>query len=108
MTKDEEARIQANGVSEEAKEMGSESDVPPRTARKRVVVVGLGMVGIAFVEKLMKLDAKRQEYEVIIIGEESHLAYNRVGKTYQEQRVLYGRVSNDSNYHRPHKLLPTP
>jgi nitrite reductase (NAD(P)H) len=49
--------------------------------RKRVVVVGLGMVGIAFIEKLMKLDEKRREYDVIVIGEEPHLAYNRVGLT---------------------------
>ncbi|CZR53474.1 probable NAD(P)H-nitrite reductase [Phialocephala subalpina] len=49
--------------------------------RKRVVVVGLGMVGIIFVEKLMKLDVKRREYEIVIIGEEPHLAYNRVGLT---------------------------
>lgn len=32
-------------------------------------------------EKLMKLDAKRREYDVIVIGEEPHLAYNRVGLT---------------------------
>ena len=49
--------------------------------RKKVVVVGLGMVGIAFIEKLLKMDAKRREYDVIVIGEESHLAYNRVGLT---------------------------
>lgn len=29
----------------------------------------------------MKLDAKRREYGVIVIGEEPHLAYNRVGLT---------------------------
>lgn len=29
----------------------------------------------------MKLDAKRREYDVIVIGEEKHLAYNRVGLT---------------------------
>ncbi|KAI9739141.1 MAG: hypothetical protein M1834_007354 [Cirrosporium novae-zelandiae] len=49
--------------------------------RKRVVVVGLGMVGIVFIEKLMKLDAKCREYNIIVIGEESHLACNRVGLT---------------------------
>ncbi|KAL9115241.1 MAG: hypothetical protein Q9227_001035 [Pyrenula ochraceoflavens] len=49
--------------------------------RRRVVVVGLGMVGIAFIEKLLKLDAKRREYDVTVIGEEPHLAYNRVGLT---------------------------
>jgi nitrite reductase (NAD(P)H) len=29
----------------------------------------------------MKLDVKRREYDVIVIGEEPHLAYNRVGLT---------------------------
>lgn len=32
-------------------------------------------------EKLLKMDVKRREYDVIVIGEESHLAYNRVGLT---------------------------
>lgn len=27
----------------------------------------------------MKLDAKRREYDIVVIGEEPHLAYNRVG-----------------------------
>jgi NAD(P)H-nitrite reductase large subunit len=29
----------------------------------------------------MKYDVKRREYDVIVIGEEPHLAYNRVGLT---------------------------
>ena len=29
----------------------------------------------------MKLDVKRREYDIIVIGEEPHLAYNRVGLT---------------------------
>jgi len=29
----------------------------------------------------MKFDVKRREYDVIVIGEEEHLAYNRVGLT---------------------------
>ena len=32
-------------------------------------------------EKLMKLDAKRREYDIVVIGEEPHFAYNRVGLT---------------------------
>lgn len=32
-------------------------------------------------EKLLKLDARTREFEVIVIGEEPHLAYNRVGLT---------------------------
>ncbi|OTB14620.1 hypothetical protein K445DRAFT_319031 [Daldinia sp. EC12] len=49
--------------------------------RKTLVVVGLGMVGIAFIEKVLKLDARTREYDIIVIGEEPHLAYNRVGLT---------------------------
>ncbi|OAL23482.1 hypothetical protein AYO22_06532 [Fonsecaea multimorphosa] len=62
---------------------------PASGPRKKVVVVGLGMVGIAFVEKLLKLDAKRKEYDVVVIGEEPHLAYNRVGLTsfFQHRQV---------------------
>ncbi len=32
-------------------------------------------------EKLLKMDAKRREYDIVVVGEESHLAYNRVGLT---------------------------
>ena len=32
-------------------------------------------------EKLLKFDAKRREYDIVVIGEEAHLAYNRVGLT---------------------------
>ncbi|KAI2607988.1 nitrite reductase [Hypoxylon sp. NC1633] len=49
--------------------------------RTKLVVVGLGMVGIAFIEKLLKLDVRAREYDVVVIGEEPHLAYNRVGLT---------------------------
>ncbi|KAI1823813.1 nitrite reductase [Xylaria intraflava] len=49
--------------------------------RTRLVVVGLGMVGIAFIEKVLKLDARAREYDIIVVGEEPHLAYNRVGLT---------------------------
>lgn len=40
-------------------------------------------------EKLLKLDAKRREYDVVVIGEEPHLAYNRVGLTsfFQHRKV---------------------
>lgn len=37
----------------------------------------------------MKLDAKRRDYDIIVIGEEGHLAYNRVGLTsfFQHRKV---------------------
>lgn len=77
---------EANKLPEKIEEMKMKQELPSDTlpngiGRKRVVVVGLGMVGIAFIEKLMKLDVKRREYEVVVIGEEPHLAYNRVGLT---------------------------
>ena len=37
----------------------------------------------------MKLDVKRREWDVVVIGEEPHLAYNRVGLTsfFQHRKV---------------------
>ncbi|KAI1343037.1 nitrite reductase [Xylariaceae sp. FL0016] len=49
--------------------------------RTKLVVVGLGMVGIAFIEKVLKLDARTRQYDIVVIGDEPHLAYNRVGLT---------------------------
>jgi nitrite reductase (NAD(P)H) len=73
---------EAMKLPERAQEIQTTGHVPNAThRRKRVVVVGLGMVGIAFIEKLMKLDAKRREYDITVIGDEPHLAYNRVGLT---------------------------
>ncbi|KAJ7594501.1 NADPH nitrite reductase [Mycena floridula] len=61
-------------------------DLPTATERKVVFVVGLGMVGIAFIEKLLNLDEK-QRYLVMTCGEEKELAYNRVALTeYFEHR----------------------
>jgi nitrite reductase (NADH) large subunit len=45
--------------------------------RQKVVVVGNGMVGHHFVEQLVALDVDRH-WEIIIIGEEPHIAYDRV------------------------------
>ncbi|KAI9688059.1 MAG: hypothetical protein M1822_001564 [Bathelium mastoideum] len=73
--------VEANKLPKTVEQLEKQDEIPKRTERKRIVVVGLGMVGIAFVEKLMKLDVKRREYDVIVIGEEPHLAYNRVGLT---------------------------
>lgn len=65
----------ANGVSKPLTD-GASTD-----ARKRIVVVGLGMVAIAFIEKLLKEDPEHTRFEIVVIGEEPHVAYNRVGLT---------------------------
>ncbi|KAK4544505.1 hypothetical protein LTR36_004077 [Oleoguttula mirabilis] len=72
---------EANVLPETVEKLAAQDEIPKTSNRKRVVVVGLGMVGISFIEKLMKFDVKRREYDVIVIGEEAHLAYNRVGLT---------------------------
>ena len=84
----EAAQQQPNGLPA-GNEQQAEMNLSKTAARKRVVVVGLGMVGIAFIEKLLKLDAKRREWDVVVIGEEPHLAYNRVGLTsfFQHRQV---------------------
>ncbi|KAI1195748.1 nitrite reductase [Nemania serpens] len=80
--------------------------------RTRIVVVGLGMVGIAFIEKVLKLDARAREYDIVVIGDEPHFAYNRVGLTsffehrkvenlYLNPREWYAghAIENQLNYH---------
>ena len=55
-----------------------------------------------FREKLLKMDSKRREYDIVVIGEESHLAYNRVGLTsfFQHRKVenLYLNPRDWVNY----------
>ncbi|KAJ3475533.1 hypothetical protein NLI96_g11777 [Meripilus lineatus] len=48
--------------------------------RKTILVAGLGMVGIAFIEKILNLDEEGR-YRIVTCGEEVHLAYNRVALT---------------------------
>jgi nitrite reductase (NADH) large subunit len=42
---------------------------------KRLVVVGNGMAGVACVEQILKF---RQDFEITIFGEETHVNYNRI------------------------------
>ncbi len=40
-------------------------------------------------EKLIKLDSERHKYDIVVIGEEPHIAYNRVGlSSYFEHRKI--------------------
>lgn len=84
---------EANLLPEKVEKLEQNGEIPHGTNRKRIVVVGLGMVGIAFIEKLLKLDVKRREYDITVIGDEPHLAYNRVGLTsffqHREAENLY-------------------
>ncbi|KAI1353847.1 nitrite reductase [Xylaria sp. FL0043] len=71
--------------------------------RTRLVVVGLGMVGIAFIEKVLKLDARAREYDIIVIGDEPHFAYNRVGLTsFFEHRKVENLYLNPQEWYANH------
>ncbi|KAL7410257.1 NADPH nitrite reductase [Mrakia frigida] len=67
----------ATSFSHPPTDEGAGSSSPPKT---RIFVVGLGMVGIAFIEKVLASDVDGR-YKIITCGEERHLAYNRVGLT---------------------------
>lgn len=53
----------------------------------------IGEILIPNSEKIIKLDAKRRQYDIVVIGEEPHVAYNRVGLTsffeHREVEQLY-------------------
>ncbi|OJK04815.1 hypothetical protein ASPACDRAFT_49187 [Aspergillus aculeatus ATCC 16872] len=105
--------------------MESSLDTEPRrhdsSARQKIVVVGLGMVAISLIEKIIKQDADRRQYDILVIGEEPHVAYNRVGlSSFFEHRKIedlylnptewYGSVKDRSfDYHlntRVTKIIP--
>ncbi|KAH9947040.1 nitrite reductase [Amylocystis lapponica] len=66
---------------------------------KTVFVVGLGMVGIAFIEKLLNLD-KNSNYRIVTCGEEIHLAYNRVALTeYFQHRSVEKLYLNSAEWY---------
>ncbi|KAF9109624.1 hypothetical protein BGX27_007405 [Mortierella sp. AM989] len=46
----------------------------------RIVVIGLGMVGLSFIEKILEYDTAKK-YQITTICEEPFVAYNRVGLT---------------------------
>ncbi|KAI9474232.1 MAG: hypothetical protein EXX96DRAFT_509364 [Benjaminiella poitrasii] len=59
----------------------SASDIPALNRnQKTIVVVGLGMAAVAFVEKILEYDTDKK-YCIKVFGDEPELAYNRVGLT---------------------------
>ncbi|KAJ5091570.1 hypothetical protein NUU61_006440 [Penicillium alfredii] len=67
--------------------------------RQKIVVVGLGMVAISFIEKVIKQDTERK-YDIVVIGEESHVAYNRVGlSSFFEHRKIEDLYLNPKEWY---------
>ncbi|KAJ5950584.1 Nitrite reductase large subunit NirD [Penicillium vulpinum] len=67
--------------------------------RQKIVVVGLGMVAISLIEKIIKQDTDRK-YDIVVIGEESHVAYNRVGlSSFFEHRKIEDLYLNPAEWY---------
>ncbi|KAJ7695490.1 NADPH nitrite reductase [Mycena rosella] len=67
--------------------------------REVIFVAGLGMVGIAFIEKLLHLDVQKK-YLIVTCGEEELFAYNRVGLTeYFEHRNVENLYLNPPSWY---------
>ena len=58
----------------------SNVETTPPDSRKTIVVIGNGMVGLRFCEKLVEFDTARQ-YRIVTFCEEPRAAYDRVGLT---------------------------
>ena len=58
----------------------TDAEIAPPENRKTIVVVGNGMVGLRFCEKLVEFDTAKQ-YRIVTFCEEPRAAYDRVGLT---------------------------
>ena len=76
-TSDDNISFSKGGVPPTSKEISVLKD---DCNKKHIIIVGFGMVGFAFLEKML-VDDTAGEYRLTIIGDEPHLAYNRVGLT---------------------------
>ncbi|OOQ82854.1 Nitrite reductase [NAD(P)H] [Penicillium brasilianum] len=71
----------------------------PTATRQKIVIVGLGMVAISLIEKVIKQDTARR-FDILVIGEEPHIAYNRVGlSTYFEHRKIEDLYLNPKEWY---------
>ncbi|WWC68372.1 nitrite reductase [NAD(P)H], large subunit [Kwoniella pini CBS 10737] len=79
--------------------VGHEPSSSGSAHRIQVMVVGLGMVGIAFIEKMLTLDTAGK-YFIRTCGEEPVVAYNRVGLTeYFQHRNIEDLYLNDVSWY---------
>src|SRR5579863_7753792 len=72
----------AREVSDPGAETGEKTAAKPRrrAGDKTVVVIGNGMVGLRFCEKLVEYDTA-EKYRIVTFCEEPRAAYDRVGLT---------------------------
>ncbi|KAK5707014.1 hypothetical protein LTS12_028228, partial [Elasticomyces elasticus] len=68
--------------------------------RQKIIVVGLGMVAISFIEKVIRQDSEQRRFDILVIGEEPHVAYNRVGlSSFFEHRQIENLYLNPKEWY---------
>ena len=72
--------------------------------KKRLVVIGNGMAGVAAVEEILRLDADR--YEITVFGKEKYPNYNRVLLTdlLTEEKTLPDITLNDFDWYKENNI----
>lgn len=72
---------------------------------KRLVVVGNGMSGVACVEQILKY---RHEFQITIIGDETHVNYNRIllSSVLAGEKASDEIVLNDIDWYRANHITP--
>src|SRR5262245_57315446 len=75
------------------------------STRKRLVVVGNGMAGVACVEQILK---HKQDFDVTIFGDETHVNYNRImlSSVLAGEKTADDIILNDISWYQKHHILP--
>ena len=73
--------------------------------KRKLVMVGNGMAGVAFVEQLLKLNPNK--YEITIIGAEPHPNYNRImlSSVLAGDAEMKDIVLNDWDWYRDNHIM---
>lgn len=67
------------------------------------------MLTLYYSEKIVKQDAERRKYDIVVIGEEEHVAYNRVGlSSFFEHRKIEDLYLNPKEWVRSITLMSSP
>src|SRR3954471_10723752 len=72
---------------------------------KKLVVIGNGMAGVACVEQILKY---RHDFEITIIGDETHVNYNRIllSSVLAGEKSAEDIVLNDIDWYRANGIEP--
>src|SRR5215510_9185538 len=72
---------------------------------QRLVVIGNGMAGVACVEQILKY---RHDFDITIVGDETHVNYNRIllSSVLAGEKSADDIVLNDIDWYRANRIEP--